>query len=231
MDDLCDQRARSPVLQGVRAPPRSARRTREAAPSISCVSRTTIIVFIAVGATLAGFAIASNADRLRGDTSSPETSVPAAPQTAELNWRETYGDPGQQLVFTVRSLEVTETGWNAEIGIDNETTVAWELAPGAVADGTFGISLFETGDAHELDRRNRSRTLPAVRGATTFVPELAKILEPKASWEGQISARGALVAGAWARVVFGTLVAVGKPPEGMDVLVVWITDSAYELRA
>jgi hypothetical protein len=194
------------------------------------VSRTTIIVLVAVGATLAGFAIASNADRLRGETSSPETSGPAGPQTAELDWRETYGDSGQQLVFTVDALEVTETGWNAQIGIENETTVAWELAPGAVADGTFGLALFETGDADELDQRNRSRTLPAVRGATSYVPELTKILEPKASWEGRISARGALVAGSWVRVVFGTLLAAGKPPEGMSEAVVWITDSAYELQ-
>jgi hypothetical protein len=194
------------------------------------VSRTTIIVFVALGATLAGFAIASNADRLRGDTSATETSAAAGPQEATLNWRETFGHAGEQLVFTVDSLEVTETGWNARIGIENETTVAWELVPGAVADGTFGLALFETGDADELDRRNRSRTLPAVRAATSFDPELTKILEPRASWEGQISARGALVAGSWVRVVFGTLVAAGKPPEEFGEAVVWITDSAYELR-
>ena len=198
--------------------------------SIRYVSRTTIIVLVAVGATLAGFAIASNADRLRGNTSSPEASGPAGPQKAKLSWRETYGEPGQQLVFSVDSLEVTETGWSARIGVGNKTTVAWELAPDAVADGTFGLALFETGDTDELDQRNRSRTLPAVRGATSYVPELPKILEPKASWEGEISARGALVAGSWVRVVFGTLVAVGKPPEGMGETVVWITDSAYELR-
>ena len=32
------------------------------------------------------------------------------------------------------------------------------------------------------------------------------------------------------RVVFGTLVAVGKPPEELDEIVVWITDHAYHLR-
>ena len=194
------------------------------------MSRTTIVVLIALGATLAGFVVASSADRLRRGTASPESSSPAGPQTANLDWRETYGDPGQQLVFTVDRLQVTETGWNARIGIENDTSVAWELAPDAVADGTFGLALFETGDASELDQRNRSRTLPAVRGATSYEPELTKILEPDASWEGVISARGPLVAGSWVRVVFGTLVAVGKPPETFDELVVWITDSAYELR-
>ena len=195
------------------------------------MSRTTIIVLVALGATLAGFAIASSADRLRGSGASSESSARAGPQTTELDWRETYGPAGERLVFTVDRLQVTETGWNARIGIENDTTVAWELAPGAIADGTFGLALFETGAADELDRRNRSRTLPAVRAATSYDPELTKILEPKASWEGEISARGALVAGSWVRVVFGTLVAVGKPPDELNEAVVWITDSSYELRA
>jgi hypothetical protein len=33
------------------------------------------------------------------------------------------------------------------------------------------------------------------------------------------------------RVVFGTLLAVGKPPHGMEEVLVWITDNAYQLRA
>jgi hypothetical protein len=69
-----------------------------------------------------------------------------------------------------------------------------------------------------------------VRAANRFAPELPKILEPKAAWEGTISAPGALVAGSWARVVFGTLIAVGKPPEGLEEVFVWITDNAYELK-
>jgi hypothetical protein len=59
---------------------------------------------------------------------------------------------------------------------------------------------------------------------------LAPILEPEASWEGEMSANGALVADSWVRVVFGTLIAAGKPPEGLDEVVVWITDHAYRLR-
>ena len=56
------------------------------------------------------------------------------------------------------------------------------------------------------------------------------MLEPGASWEGEISARGALVAGSWARVVFGTLVAVGKPPDELDEKVIWITDHDVPAR-
>jgi len=193
------------------------------------VSRTTLIVLIALGATFAGFVLASNAQRLSGDDAEVATSVAAGPQTADLDWRETFGSTGEQLVFTVARLDVTESGWNARIGIENDSSVGWELAPGATPDGSFGLQLFETGDKQELEDRNRNGTLPAVRAATGYSPELPRILEPGASWEGEISARGALVAGSWARVVFGTLVAVGKPPEGLDEMLIWITDNAHQL--
>jgi len=194
------------------------------------VSKTTLIVLIALGATFAGFVLASNAQRLSSDDENVPTSVAAGPQTAELGWREVYGPVGEQLVFTVDRLDVTESGWSARVGVENDSSVGWELAPGATPEGSFGLQLFETGDVEELEERNRNGTLPAVRAATSYVPELPKILEPGASWEGEISARGALVAGAWARVVFGTLVAVGKPPDELDEKVIWITDHAYELE-
>ena len=195
------------------------------------MSRTTLIVLIALGATFAGFVLASNAQRLTADGEEEVvTSVAAGPQVAELDWRETHGPAGEQIVFTVSRLEVTEIGWNARVGIDNGTSVAWELAPGATPDGSFGLQLFETGDPQELEDRNRNGTLPAVRPATGYEPALPGVLEPRASWKGEISARGSLVADSWARVVFGTLVAVGKPPEGLDDMLIWITDEAYQLE-
>ena len=193
------------------------------------MSRSTIIVLLVLGATFAGFVFASN-ERLRGGESKVAPTVAAGPQTATLDWRETYGEKGEQLVFTVDSLEVTESGWNAHIGVENRTKVGWELVPGATPEGSFGLQLFETGDKDELDDRNRLGTLPAVRAATRYAPELPRILEPNQSWEGKISAPGPLVAGSWARVVFGTLVAVGKPPDVFGDRVVWITDQSYQLR-
>jgi hypothetical protein len=193
------------------------------------VSRSTIIVLLALAATFAGFVLASNA-RLRGASPAAEPTAAAGPQTAALGWKETYGKTGEQLVFTVDSLAVTESGWKSKIGIENGTKVAWELAPGATPDGSFGLQLFETGDKDELDQRNRQGTLPAVRAATGYEPALPRILEPGVSWEGTISARGPLLAGSYARVVFGTLVAVGKPPDGFQDVFVWITDHAYRLR-
>ncbi len=194
------------------------------------LSRSSLIVLLALGATVAGFVLASNAQRLRGDDSEVAPSVAAGPQKAELGWTETYGPSGEEVIFSVDAIEVTENGWKARIGIDNRTEVGWELAPGATPEGSFGLQLFETGDSKELDERNRRGTLPAVRAATDYAPELPRILEPGAKWEGTMSAHGALVAGSWARVVFGTLIAVGKPPEGLNELVVWITDHAYHLK-
>ncbi len=194
------------------------------------MSRASIIVLIALGATFAGFVLASNAKRLGSDAPDTAPTVAASPQFAELDWRELYGNPGEQIVFTVTSIRVTENGWEARVGIANRSEVGWELDPGATPDGAFGLQLFETGDAKELEHRNKSGTLPAVRPATRFQPELLPILEPKASWNGRISAPGPLVAGSWARVVFGTLIAVGKPPEGLGEVVVWITDRAYRLH-
>lgn len=194
------------------------------------VSRTTIIVLVALGATLAGFALASNASRLNESDEAPAASVAAGPQEEKLDWREVYGPPGEQLVFTVSSLAVTQTGWRAQVGVENASSVAWELDPGATPNGTFGLQLFRTGEPDELEERNKADTLPAVRAATLYTSELPTILEPKASWEGEISARGALVADSWVRVVFGTLIAVGKPPDELDEMVIWITDNTYKLR-
>jgi hypothetical protein len=197
------------------------------------VSRTAIIVLVALGAALAGFAFSSTADRLRDsdDEQSSETSAPAPPQRAELDWRETYGPAGEQLVFHVEWLEVTETGWAARLGLENRTSIAYSVGdPRATLDRAFGLMLFSSGELADLERRNAERTLPAVRAARSYEPELPAILEPGSSWEGTISAPGALAAASWVRVVFGTLTAVGKAPEGLDERVVWITDAAHQLE-
>ncbi len=195
------------------------------------MSRTTIIVLVALGAAVAGFAFSSAAGRLRDADSEPDASVAAGPQSADLGWRETFGSPGQRLVFTVDWLEVTRRGWRARIGIENGSSVAYEVNdPRVTLDRAFGLMLFSTGDADELKQLNESGELPEPRPATGFSPALPALLEPRASWEGTMSASGALVAGSWARVVFGTLVAAGKPPDELPERIVWITDHAYRLR-
>ncbi len=177
------------------------------------MSRTTIIVLIALGATFAGFVLASNAQRLSGDDPAAATSVAAGPQSAELDWRETYGEGRRGARVHGRPSPGDEDRLGGDVGSENGSSVGWELVPTRRRDGTFGLQLFDSGDPEEFAERNRERTLPAVRAATRFEPELPPILEPGATWEGTMSARGALVAGASARVVFGTLIAVGKPPK------------------
>jgi hypothetical protein len=193
--------------------------------------RSTAFAFVILGAALAGIAFSSAAVRLRDDSAPAEPSVAAGPQTAELDWRETYGDKGQQLVFEVERIQVTNTGWRAKVGLINRTSVAYRVGdPRATLDRAFGLMLFATGDIAELDRRNREGTLPSARPAVRYEPSLPIILESRASWRGTISAPGKLVAGSWVRVVFGTLLAVGATKGEVDDKVVWITDHAYRLR-
>ena len=195
------------------------------------MSRTTIIVLVALGAAVAGFAFSSAAGRLRGADAAPDASVAAGPQSADLGWRETFGTGGEQLVFLVEWLEVTRGGWRTRIGIENSSSVPYELNdPRVTLDRSFGLMLFSSGEQNVLDDLNANGELPEPRPATAFAPSLPALLEPGASWEGTMSASGALVAGSWARVVFGTLVAAGKPPDELPERIVWITDHAYRLR-
>ncbi|CAN5679408.1 hypothetical protein BH18ACT13_BH18ACT13_11520 [soil metagenome] len=196
------------------------------------MSRTTILVLVALGAAAAGFTFSTAAKRLQDEEPAAEASVAASSQTASLDWRETNGAPGEQLVFSVTSIQVMPDGWRVRLALENRSSVAYELGdPRTTLNRSFGVMLFSTGETDELDDLNASGKLPAVRAAASYEPSLPAILEPDASWKGTISAPGALSAGSWVRVVFGTLVSVGNPPEELGENVVWITDNAYRLRA
>lgn len=177
---------------------------------------------VALGAGLAGC----------GTSSQPvELARRAAPQGAALGWEERFPETGDALVFRVRSLAVTETGWEAEIGIENRTSVAWELpADDPATQSTFGLMLFADDDLARLEQLNGEGRLPAPRRARSFTPALPPLLRPGASWSGRIGAPGSLPAGRYVRVVFGALDAVGEPPEGLPATVVWITDHAHRLE-
>jgi hypothetical protein len=90
--------------------------------------------------------------------------------------------------------------------------------------------LFATGELQELEDAARAGGLPPTREAEAIEPEPPAVLAPGARWQARLSARGALPAGSWVRVVFGPLRAEEEPPEGLDPTVVWITDSSYRLR-
>lgn len=196
------------------------------------MSRTTLLVLVALGATLAGFALSSNTRRAQQSSQEPRRTASAAgPQKAKLGWREEYGSRREHLVFSVASLEIRPNGWEARVGFENASSASYEVGgPSAASGYTFGLMLMDTGARDELERRNQNGTLPAVRRAVTFEPPLPAILEPGESWRGAMSAPGALVAHSWAHVVFGPLVSVGSAPEGLPESIVWFTDSAYRLR-
>ena len=192
--------------------------------------RSTALALVVLGAALVGFVFSSRAV-LDEDKTPAEPSVAARPQVATLWWKETFGPPGQKLIFEVERFRVLRDGWKATVRMTNDTSVAYAVGdPRATLDRSFGLMLFETGDKSELEQRIAEGTLPALRPATLYDPELPKILESNGTWRGVISAPGSLVAGSWVRVVFGTLVAIGSTRDILEDSVIWITDRAYRLR-
>ena len=154
---------------------------------------------------------------------------PAPPQQASLDWVERYPAEGPALVFGAEKLEVTRSGWRAEIELENDTSTTWRLVESPVT--SFGVMLFTTADVAEVESRTRDNALPGLRVARGIDPPLPPQLAPGESWHGTISAPGKLAAGLHLRIVFGRLVAVGDAPEGMAQQFSWITDNSYLPRA
>jgi hypothetical protein len=166
-----------------------------------------------------------------GASSTPiPAAVKAPPQTARLDWKETYPTGVVALVFGVSTFTVTRSGWTADISIENRSKVGWTVGdPRDAALRAFGVLLFPNDDLDELERRNRGGDLPAIRHATSYTPALPLVLRPGATWKGTISAPGALAGGLWVRLSFGPLASVGDPPAGAEPVVVWFTDHAHQL--
>jgi predicted small lipoprotein YifL len=161
----------------------------------------------------------------------PVTAAP--PQQARVEWVEpTSTKPdAQRLVFLVKRIEIGRDGWKVDVGIRNETAAAWQLGgPQATSVVPFGVMLFATGNHAELEERTQSGELPGTRDAHAAFPDYPEVLDPGRTWEGTISAPGALAAGRWLRVVFGPMFAQGDAPSGLPHEFVWITDNAYQLQ-
>ncbi len=188
------------------------------------MTRPPLIAFLGCLLVLAAAGCGSN---------SATTTVPivtkAPPQTAALAWSEPYPVGSPALVFGVSSFSVTRSGWSAEVSVENTSTIAWEIGDPRYPELAFGVLLFPNNDLDELERRNRSNELPAIRAATSFLPGLPDVLEPGQTWEGTISAPGALAGGLWVRLSFGPFVSTETMPEGVTSPVVWFTDHAYHL--
>ena len=89
--------------------------------------------------------------------------------------------------------------------------------------------LFATGGLAELEAANRTGRLPPVRLAATMKPPPPDVLAPGATWRTTLSGPGSLADGSYVRVSFGPLRAIGKPPQGMQPVVFWITDRSHRL--
>jgi hypothetical protein len=194
--------------------------------------RSTLLILVTVAAAVVGFTLASAAGRLRDKEPASKTSSAARPQFAALHWREkTDGPRGKRIWFLVDRFYVLADGWRARVGLKNDSSVAFQV--GGVQsplNRSFGLMLFSSGDPKDLENRVGTGRLPTLRAAMKYQPSLPPVLEPHSSWTGTISAPGSLVAGSWVRVVFGTLVAVGRTPDELPAQMVWITDHAHRLR-
>ena len=161
----------------------------------------------------------------------PEPIPPARaaePQQTDLGWRESYPKSGEQLHFAVDELTVRSEGWSVEIAVTNETGSSFELG-GDNGQLSFGLMLLATGELEELEDAIRAGNTPPVRLPETMEPSPPAVLAPAATWRATLTGVGSLADGSYVRVTFGPLRVVGKPPEGMERVVFWMTDSAYQL--
>src|SRR5262245_18073529 len=161
----------------------------------------------------------------------PPLSKPAPPQAAVLDWNEVFSAKGGATRFRVHRFVVLDDGWEADVSLTNDTDATLAIGgPKTTLGQQFGLMLFPTGDLAEMQRLNAAGDLPPIRRADDFTPPLPSTLERGETWSGTMRGRGALAAGRFVRLVFGTLVPVGEKPSGYPSRLLWITDNAYELR-
>ena len=106
----------------------------------------------------------------------------------------------------------------ATSSVTNDTAATFASKDSATSrQSAFGLMLFRTGSHAELEQRNKSLTLPALRRAMTSLacaPDLART-----AFELDRDGRpphGALPAGLWVRLVFGAFVPKGAMPESLS---------------
>src|SRR5687768_11724948 len=99
---------------------------------------------------------------------------PAEPQRAALGWREAYAAEGHALRFVVDELRVTANGWEADVAVVNDTSLAWRIGRGA--ESRFGVQLFADDDLEALQKAADEGRLPPERRARSFSPEPPLVL-------------------------------------------------------
>ncbi len=159
-----------------------------------------------------------------------EPIAAAPPQSADVGWTESFPESGPALIFRVGTVRIRADRWEADISIENQTDLRYEIPSAASARRLFGVMIFEDDDLDELKRRSEAGELPTIRSAQSVLPELPSVIAPGQRWTGTIAAAGSLPAGQWLRVVFGPLAVEGDVPNGVEPGVTWITDHAYRLN-
>ena len=141
-------------------------------------------------------------------------SPPARSRPTSTGARRT-ASAGEQLVFTVDPLEVTETGWSARVGIENRLVGRLGARTGCDAGGLVRPPALRDGRQGGARGAEPSRHAP---GGSRGDPLRARAADASSSpgllGRRRSRRRGALVADSWARVVFGTLIAVGQAAGG-----------------
>ena len=89
----------------------------------------------------------------------------APPQAAELGWTEQLPKRDARWSSACTGSPSPERGWEADVEVENQTDVMWEI-PGALSAVTtsFGVMLFRTGELEELDRGTGRRSAGSPRG-------------------------------------------------------------------
>jgi hypothetical protein len=188
---------------------------------VSRASRAVLVLATAVALLASGCA---------QDSKPFEPVAAAPPQSADVAWTESFPEAGPALIFRVGTVRIRTDRWEADISIENQTDLRYEIPSAGSAKRLFGVMIFEDDDLDELKRRSESGELPTIRSAQSALPEIPSVIAPGQRWTGTIAAAGSLPAGQWLRVVFGPLTVQGEVPEGVEPGITWITDHATRLN-
>ena len=196
--------------------------------------RSTALVLVVLGAAFAGFVLSSAAVRLQDEDAPAQPSVAAGPQTAALGWRETFGPAGAARLRGRADPGAQERVAGLARAHERHLDRVQDRRSAPDAQPSLRADALRDGRRRRARATEQRRNAPddpgcdALRAGPTLDSRTRSLLARNDLRPG------ALVAGSWARVVFGTLLAVGAPPgdtdDELEERVAWITDHSYRLQ-
>jgi hypothetical protein len=128
----------------------------------------------------------------------------AEPQTLPLGGAETCGDPGERIRLDLGRLELGRDRWQVTAAFINDSDAPVRIfRPHTDAGTYFGLMVFRTASAEEIERRVREARIHIQLIADRFRPPLPRLVEPGQGWRGTFSGPGRLPRGRDVRVVLG----------------------------